>query len=198
MVNIYDILVTNPPYMGGKYMNPTLTSFIKDNYKETKSDLFSAFIEYSTKKVKHNGQLGFITPYVWMFISSYLELRQYIIENKDISSLIQLEYNAFPEACVPVCTFTLRNYNSDIEADFIKLSEFPGSDNQRIKVKEAIDNHRVDYRFTARNNKFKKIPGCPIAYWISDNMANIFENNENIDSNLFLNLVCQLEMEKSL
>lgn len=179
MINTFDILVTNPPYMGGKYMNPILTSFIKDNYKETKYDLFSAFIEYSTKRVIKNGQLGFITPYVWMFISSYQDLRKYIIDRKSISSLIQLEYNAFPEACVPVCTYTLRNYNSNISGEYIKLSDFRGSETQEIKVKESINNN-VSYRYTVNNEKFKIIEGNPIAYWMSNKVLDIFEQNKKL------------------
>ena len=62
-------------------------------------------MEYCFDKVKKNGHLGFLTPFVWMFISTYENLRENIINNKNISSLIQLEYNAFPEAMVPVCYF---------------------------------------------------------------------------------------------
>ncbi|MFD3156697.1 BREX-1 system adenine-specific DNA-methyltransferase PglX [Haloimpatiens sp. FM7330] len=175
MSNIYDILVTNPPYMGIKYMNPILTNFIKSNYKETKSDLFSAFVDYCMKKVKNNGHLGFLTPFVWMFISSYENLRRYIVKNKNISSLIQLEYNAFPEACVPVCTFTIRNYNIDLSGEYIKLSDFTGSENQSIKTLEAIKNSQIKYRYTAFSKQFNKVSGTPIAYWVSDKVHKVFE-----------------------
>jgi len=176
----YDIIVTNPPYMGSKYMNDALTNFIKNKYPETKSDTFSAFMDFCMKKVRPEGHLGFLTPYVWMFISSYEKLREYIVAFKNISSLIQLEYNAFPEACVPVCSFTLRNYNVELSGEYIKLSDFKGSENQPIKTLEAIKNPNVSYRFTSMSNKFKEIPGSPIAYWISDNLRNSFISNKNI------------------
>lgn len=179
MEKTYDILVTNPPYMGSKYMNPILTEFIKKNYEDTKSDLFSAFIEYCFKKVKKEGHLGMITPFVWMFIAAYENLRESIVGSKNISSLIQLEYNAFPEACVPVCTFTLRNININFNGEYIKLLDFQGSENQSIKVLEAIE-HKCDYRYTTKSNNFIEIPGSPIAYWADDSLRNAFKDNKTL------------------
>lgn len=181
MGKTYDILVTNPPYMGSKYMNPILTEFINDNYENTKSDLFSAFIEYCFKKVRKEGHLGMITPFVWMFISVYESLREQIVKSKNISSLIQLEYNAFPEACVPVCCFTLRNDNIDLNGEFIKLLEFQGSENQLIKTLEAIEN-KVDYRYSTKSNKFSDITGSPIAYWANESVRKAFRGNNSIYS----------------
>ena len=91
-------------------MEPRLAEFIQKEYKDVKSDLFSAFMEYIPRKTNKNGQIGLVTPFVWMFIKSYEELRNQIINNSTLSSIIQLEYNAFEAACVPVATFTLRNY----------------------------------------------------------------------------------------
>lgn len=176
----YDILVTNPPYMGNRYMNQTLSNYVKENYPETKSDTFSAFMEYSLGKVKFNGQLAFLTPFVWMFISTYEKLREIILSEKNISSLIELEYNAFPEACVPVCTFTLRNYNARISGEYIKLSDFTGSENQPVKTLEAIKNPNVNYRYSLISSELKKISGFPIAYWTSEKVRQVFANNQTI------------------
>jgi len=180
LVQVYNVLVTNPPYMGSKYMNASLTNYIRGNYPETKSDTFSAFMDFCMNKVTSDGHLGFLTPFVWMFISSYEKLREYIVLNKNISSLIQLEYNAFPEACVPVCGITLRNYNAMVNGEYIKLSDFKGSENQPVKALEAIQNSNVDYRFTSNSIDFNKIPGSPIAYWVSDKIRDSFVNNEKI------------------
>lgn len=174
MIKTYDILVTNPPYIGNKYLNPLLNEFINKNYNDVKSDIFSAFMIYSHNKVTLNGHLGFMTPFVWMFIQSYEKLRNYIIENKTISSLIQLEYSAFEEATVPICTFTIRNYKHDLNGEYIRLSEFIGAENQVIKTKEAVTN-KVNYRFTSKMNKFKNIPGNPIAYWVTQNLLNSYK-----------------------
>lgn len=177
---VYDVLVTNPPYMGSKYMNVILTNFIKNNYSETKSDTFSAFMEFCMNKVTPNGHLGFLTPFVWMFISSFEKLREYIVLNKNISSLIQLEYNSFSGATVPVCGFTLRNYNVEVNGEYIKLSDFTGSENQPIKTLEAINNPNVNYRFHTVSSDFINISSTPIAYWITEKQMQLFRNNKKL------------------
>lgn len=91
----YHVVIANPPYMGSKGMNRRLKMFLQNEYPDAKSDLFSAFIIRNTMLALQKGELGFVTPYVWMFISSYEKLRNYILEKCTITSLIQLEYNAF-------------------------------------------------------------------------------------------------------
>ena len=128
---------------------------------------------------KKDGYLGFLTPFIWMFLKTYEKLREYILTNKNISSLIQLEYNAFTEvAMVPVCTYILNNtnLNQKYNSNYIKLSEFKGDmDVQKIKVLNAISND-VSYNYISNSKKFLNIPGNPIAYWINDSIANSFQN----------------------
>ena len=88
-------------------MSGELKQFVQDHYEDGKADLFAAFIYRLFELVPKHGQLGFMTPYVWMFISSYEQMRQRIIRQEHISSLIQLEYSGFEGATVPICTFTL-------------------------------------------------------------------------------------------
>ena len=179
----YECVITNPPYMGNKYMEPRLAEFIQKEYKDVKSDLFSAFMEYIPRKTNKNGQIGLVTPFVWMFIKSYEELRNQIINNSTLSSIIQLEYNAFEAACVPVATFTLRNYRVSYPAECIKLSDFTGAENQPIKTLEAISNPDVSYRYTTYSKDFHSIPGSPIAYWASDRVRKIFAKEEKLGQN---------------
>ena len=167
IANKYYICVTNPPYIGSKGINDKLKSFIEKYYNDVKSDLYSVFIYRCYKYSKVRGQIGLMTPYTWMFISSYEKLRENIIRDKSITSLIQLEYSGFEEATVPICTFTLRNYKLDVPGCFIKLSEFKGAENQPKKVLEAIENPGVNYRFYTDTTHFKHIPGTPIAYWVN-------------------------------
>lgn len=174
----YECVITNPPYMGNKYMESKLAEFIQKEYKDVKSDLFSAFIIYCKNKTVNNGLLGFMTPFVWMFITSYENLRNIIISESNISSLIQLEYSGFDGATVPICTFTLRNYDISYPAEYIKLSEFSGAKNQPIKTLEAIKNPNVDYRYTTYSKDFHSIPGSPIAYWASDRVRNVYEKEK--------------------
>ncbi|MCH1627227.1 BREX-1 system adenine-specific DNA-methyltransferase PglX [Fredinandcohnia quinoae] len=186
MNSAYDILITNPPYMGSKYMKEELSEYLKKNYSEAKADTFSAFMEYCFSRVKLKGQLGFVTPFVWMFISSYKKLREYIIAEKNISSLIQLEYNSFPDVTVPVCTFTVRNYNGNLHGEFISLSKFTGSENQPIKTLEAVRDENVDYRFHSNSNDFALIPDSTIAYWASKKMLSLFNDLPKIGDYAYL------------
>ncbi|OYT14480.1 MAG: SAM-dependent methyltransferase, partial [Bacteroidetes bacterium 4572_77] len=107
----YDVVVTNPPYIGSSRMEASLKQYVEANYPETKSDLFATFVLRNLELCNDNGLTGYMTPFVWMFISSYEKLRSNIIEKHFINNLIQLEYSGFDGATVPICTFTLRNKN---------------------------------------------------------------------------------------
>ncbi len=173
----YHVVIANPPYMGGKGMNPKLGKWLKDNYSDVKSDLFAAFIVRNTELALPKGQLGFMSPFVWMFISSYEKLRNFLIDRKTLTSLVQLEYSGFDGATVPICTFTLENiHKPDYKGGYIKLSDFKGANNQSPKTLEAIKNPDCGWFFRASASDFKKIPGSPIAYWVSDNVIKIFKN----------------------
>ena len=177
----YECVITNPPYMGGKYMEPLLAEFIQEEYKDVKSDLFSAFIVYCQNKTKDNGYIGFMTPFVWMFISSYEDLRNKIINDTDITSLVQLEYSGFDGATVPICTFTLAKRNiAEMRGCYIRLSDFPGAKNQPIKTREAVLNKDCGFYFETKNTDFSSIPGSPIAYWASDKVREIFRKETKL------------------
>jgi hypothetical protein len=171
----YDAVVANPPYMGSKYLAPMLKVFLKKHYLGFEKDLFSVFMVRDITITKRNGNLGFMSPFVWMFISSYEELRNYLIEQVNITSLVQLEYSGFDGATVPICTFTLANNRIEqAKGSFIKLSNFKGSEQQAPKTLEAIRNKSCGWFYEAKPDDFKKIPGSPIAYWVSKAIANLF------------------------
>ncbi len=135
----YHVVIANPPYMGGKGMNGKLAVWLKENYSDVKSDLFSAFIVRNTELTLPKGQLGFMTPFVWMFISSYEKLRDFLIDKKTITSLIQLEYSGFEGATVPICTFTIENHhNKYYKGGYVRLSDFKGAYLQGPKALEII------------------------------------------------------------
>ncbi|MBF0103280.1 MAG: BREX-1 system adenine-specific DNA-methyltransferase PglX [Desulfobacterales bacterium] len=142
----YNCVVTNPPYMGGKGMNAQIKTFLKDFYTDVKSDLFSAFIVRNTFLTLPNGQLGFMSPFVWMFISSYEKLRCFLMDNKTITTLIQLEYSGFDGATVPICTFTIENtFIAGYLGGYVRLSDFRGADIQGPKALEIIQNYRTTH-----------------------------------------------------
>lgn len=135
----YAVVVANPPYMGGKGMNPRLSAWLKENYEPVKTDLFSAFVVRNLELTLPKGQLGFMTPFVWMFISSYEKLRAILIDQKTITSLIQLEYSGFDGATVPICTFTVENaHKPDFRGGYVRLSDFRGADQQGPRALEII------------------------------------------------------------
>lgn len=172
----YNVVVTNPPYMGAKGMNADLATFLKTQYPDYKSDLFSAMIVRCTGLALEKGELGFMSPFVWMFLSSYEKLRKYFTLDCTISSLIQLEYSGFADATVPICTFTLhKNHLIHFKGSYIRLSDFRGPELQKPMALEAIHNHECGWFYLSDASNFTKIPGSPIAYWLSDRFVHIFE-----------------------
>ena len=164
----YDAVVTNPPYMGGKGMSNSLRQFVSEKFEPYKSDLFSCFVVRCTEMCSSRGYLGFLTPYVWMFIQSYEDMRNFIYANKTIETLIQFEYSAFEEAAVPICTFALRNSKVAKKGCYLRLTDFRGGmEVQREKALEAISNHACGFYYESDSDNFAKIPGSPVAYWAS-------------------------------
>lgn len=174
----YAVVCTNPPYMGK--LEGKLKEFVIDNYKPYSGDLFSVFMYRNFGYCKADGYSAFMTPFVWMFIKTYEELRNYIIQNKSITTLVQMEYSAYEEATVPICSFVLRNGWSREKALCFRLSDFKGGmEVQKQKVLEAINNKDCGYFYQADENNFSKIPGSPIAYWISQKLVDSFNEGNS-------------------
>lgn len=203
----YNVVVTNPPYHN-KY-NPTLKRFMQRNYADVKSDLYSAFIKKTFMMTKKNGYAALMSPYTWMFISSHQKLRQYLIENGTITSLVQLEYSAFEDATVPICIFVIQNQTVNRRGVYLRLEAFKGSEQQPIKTTEAAKDESVDYRYLREMISFQDIPGTPIAYWASDKVRAIFKDNPKLgdiaepkqglataDNNRFLRLWYETDLNK--
>ena len=164
----FDAVVANPPYMGSSSFNPFMSGWVKKNYPDVKSDLFSSFIVRITSFANPHGEVGIMCPFVWMFIGSYEKLRNLLIDEKTLTSLIQLEYSGFAGATVPICTFTF--HNSKIEGykgGYIRLSDFVGANVQAPKALEAIKNPACGWFYRRDASTFHQIPGSPIAYWAS-------------------------------
>lgn len=183
----YEVVVTNPPYMGASNMNPKLNEFIKQKYADYKSDFFSAFIIRASEMTKQEGYCGFFTPYVWMFIQSYEKLRKYLYSKATIETLIQFEYSAFEEATVPVCTFAFKNSYINKKGCYLRLVDFRGGmEVQRQKTLEAISNHNCGFYYEQCSDNFAKIPGAPVAYWVSEKLINIFIKCQPLKEYAFL------------
>ena len=206
--NKYTVVCTNPPYMNK--LEGHLKEFVIDNYKAYSGDLFSVFMYRNFGFCKNDGYSAFMTPFVWMFIKTYEKLREYIINSKEITTLIQMEYSAFEEATVPICTYVFKNGRADTKALCFRLSDFKGGmDVQREKVLEAQKNKECGYFYEAEQNEFSMIPGSPIAYWVSERLRRSFMLGTPINSiasprqgmattnnNMFLRFWHEVSMDK--
>lgn len=172
----YTIVATNPPYLNR--MDEDLKGYVNEKYKKYSGDLYSVFVYRNILYTSSEGYTGFMTPYIWMFNKTYEDLREYIIDNCRISTLVQMEYSAFSEATVPICSFVLCKDNKKARGTYIKLSDFKGGmDIQGKKVLEAIEQNDCSYRFYTNQEKFREIPTSPIAYWVSDKVIEAFKSN---------------------
>ena len=181
LLNKYTVVCTNPPYLNK--MNGELKEYIIKHYKDYSGDLFSVFMYKNFDYCIQGGYSAFMTPFVWMFIKTYEQLREYIIRNKSITSLIQMEYSAFEEATVPICCFVLKNDREKQKGLYFKLSDFKGGmEVQKQKVLEALADKECGYFYETSAENFFKIPGSPIAYWVSENLINDFETGVKMES----------------
>ena len=181
LLNKYEIVVTNPPYMN-KY-DKKLKEFAKKYYKDYSRDLFSIFIYRNFLFCKKDGYVAFMTPMVWMFIKNYEKLRNFIIKNKNFVSLIELEYHTLweIEAHVPACTFVLSNqYIKGYMGKFIKLTDFTGGievQNKKFLEAKNGDDSNIYY---SENDRYLNIPGAPIAYWADKHVLEAFQKGKKL------------------
>ena len=173
----YHVVVANPPYMGSKGMDASLKDFVSTNFKEGRKDLFSAFVQRLVALANGQSFLGVMTPFTWMFISSFEEFRSWLLEQGSISTLVRPEYHAFFEsAYVPICAFVLDLSADDEVGVFLDLSDFYGEQEQPKKTLEAIRDSTASWRYRAGTSRFRNMPGKPIAYWLSDALSNSFSS----------------------
>lgn len=178
----HDCVVANPPYMGSSSFGPFMSKWVKKNYPDVKSDLFSSFVVRMIGLAKDHGECGVMSPFVWMFIGSYEKLRNEIIDNRTLTSLIQLEYSGFAGATVPICTYTFHNsFIKGYKGGYVRLSDFVGAAAQAPKALEAIGNPDCGWFYRRNAETFKQIPGTPIAYWVSDALLDAFVNARQLN-----------------
>lgn len=174
----YDVVCTNPPYMGSKGLNDKLSSFINNNYPDSKMDIYSVFIEKCSKYAKNNKYVAMITQHSWMFLTSFENLRTKILNFNNITSMVHLGSRAFEEIggeIVQTVSFVIRNsYIEKFQGVYIKLLEYNNA-NKKEKSFFELNNY-----YYIRQSELLKIPGYPIAYWVSNKVTNIFSENGNL------------------
>ena len=177
----FDAVVANPPYMGSKFHIPIVKSYLRDQYPEFEKDLFAAFTARNSYFGKSCAEIAVMTSNVWMFLSSYEEMRCWLIDRKSLSTLIQLSNSGFDGATVFICAFTFSNQEIRQKVgSFVRLTDFSKPAEQGLKTLEAIGNPNCTWFYTSKPDDFKKIPGSPIAYWASFQVRTIFENFQGI------------------
>ena len=209
LTNQYEAVVTNPPYMGGKGFSPKLKTYVEKNYKDSKSDLFAVFIERCNEFTKKNCYTSMITMPSWLFLSSFENIRKYMISNLKIESLLHMGRGIFGIDFGSVA-FTLKKeipdekktnyyrlhkrnfqhiYYNDIEKIFLNSKEnfnykynfdlYRDDEGVNVIPNFSINNGQ-QIRFQAKQKDFEKIPGSPVAYWVSDKVREIFEKNQKL------------------
>lgn len=173
----YDVVVTNPPYMGSKKMNAKLTKLVKKKYPDSKRDLFAVFIERCNQMVKKDSYYAMITQHSWMFLSSFEKLRNKLLEY-NIINMAHLGARAFEEIggeVVQTTTFTIRK--SDIKDYNGKYCRLIDATSQEEKEKMFLNGENC---YVTDQNNFAKIPGNPVAYWVSDKLLATFTDNKKL------------------
>lgn len=171
----YAALVMNPPYMGSGNMNAVLSNYVKKNYEAGKADLFSVFMQVAEERLAKNGKYGMINMQSWMFLSSFEKLRTHLLETLQIDSMLHLGPRTFDELSGEVVqntAFVVTKHTPYTTGTYFRLVDGKNcGDKERMFL--AGEN---GYPHVSQQN-FEKIPGCPIGYWVSENVLDSFEHS---------------------
>ena len=176
MARKYDVVVTNPPYMGSSGMGAKLAEFVKKQYPDSKSDLFAVFMERGLDWVKESGYTSMITMESWMFLSSFENLRKKVLNQTDITTMVHMPYLGkggtslginFGTAATVLCKQHIRGYIGT----FDRISYYE-TDDDGVPFTFPVEN---EYYKKAKVDNFEKIPGAPVAYWVSEQFLNAFK-----------------------
>ena len=169
----YHVVIANPPYMGNRSMAGRLQAFAKDSYPNSKSDLFAMFIERNLDLANKRGSVAMITMQSWMFLSSFESLRSEMLHKSSIVSMAHLGARAFDSIGGEVVSTTAfvitTSRDTKFKGSFLRLTDGRSEAEKDTNLKERRSNP-----FLASTEDFKKIPGNPIAYWVSDTVRNTF------------------------
>lgn len=171
----YEAVAANPPYMGSGNMNDDLKKYINDNYSKSKADLFSVFMEVCIEVCMPRALMGMINMHSWMFLSSFEALRKYLIEHYRFENMLHLGPRTFDELSGEVvqnAAFVMRNCKSEATGVYYRLV-----DGGNCSAKETMFLDGENRYPNISQSNFEKIPGSPIAYWVSKKIAEVFAFN---------------------
>lgn len=171
----FDLVVANPPYLGSSKFNTFMNKWVGKHYPNTKNDLCTAFIERIMHMLNMNGLAGITGTNSWMFLSSFEALRNMLINQYDIVSLVQLSVHGFKGIAAQVCTGVFSQaHTAGARGAYIRLNDFDHHSLQESKTLEAIHNPACGWFYRADATTFHDIPGSPIAYWASEAVHKAF------------------------
>lgn len=202
----YGVVVANPPYMGGKGMNGRMAAWAKDNYPDSKSDLFAMFMERGFELVPKHGYSAMVTMQSWMFLSSYEKLRTDLLNNVTIDCMVHMGNMVMGIAFGTAATVWNKCAKPDYHGHFSYVDNVDLDEKNKPK-QFPIQNDRLK---TACASDFKKIPSSPIAYWVSEKLLNVFAEGSVLkeigdtrqgmatsDNNRFLRFWSEVSFDKS-
>ena len=173
MVQKYDVVVTNPPYMSGSGMSGKLSDYVKKYYPDSKSDLFAVFIERCNMMNMSYGYQAMITQHAWMFLSSFENLRKKLLDG-NIINMAHLGTRAFDEIggeVVQTTAFILSKLSiSEYIGTYCRLTAYNSEERKETAFLAGLD------RYYSSSPKYEMIPGSPIAYWVSNAVQQVFNN----------------------
>lgn len=168
----FDAVVANPPYMGGKGMNPALKDYARATFPDSKADLFAMFMERGFGWCKPSGLNSMVTMQSWMFLSSYEEMREKLLTQRTIQTMAHLGARAFGEISGEVVQTTAFVLHGQRFLGF-KPVFFRLVDGQEAEKGAALRGNQNRFDTTVQDD-FKIIPGSPVAYWASKSVINAF------------------------
>ena len=176
----YAALAMNPPYMGFVNMNECLSNYVKDNYEEGKTDLFSTFMILAIDRLNTKGKYGMINMTSWMFLYSFEKLRRSLLDNYHIDSLLHLGPRTFDELSGEVvqnAAYVVSKAEGNGKGSYFRLVDGKNCADKEQLFFEALNEHKSEFYFpNVIQSNFEKIPGILIGYWVSDTFISLFEN----------------------
>lgn len=176
--NKYDVVITNPPYMGGNYMNATTSQYINKFYKKESSDMCVAFIKKCLNLKRKTGYTSMVTAQTWMFLSSFTDFRIELINHFSIINCVHLGSGAF-DAGFGTTSFVIGDMENKFLGEYIRLVDFTRSEDKEDVLINLRNNKKYIYFYDMENSL--NIAESPICYWISNNILNAFKNNNKLD-----------------
>lgn len=181
MAQKYDVVATNPPYAGRRNLEGKICDYLDGEFPDSKMDLFSAFIERNIDYTKTNGFSAYMTPFVWLYLSSFITLRKLLLKRTCIYTYLQPEESSFKEAAVSICSFVLRKTTTDYKGVYTKLSSVKDANQQESTYLQSVKDKESRYRYEFDMSNFGRIPDNRFVFWMTDKLMETFNTSKSFE-----------------